>query len=117
MEPGVEYCEFDDAWIERGSLIVRGRAPNRQGTRLVARRYKSRPDWAVVEVVAGAADPAGADVTDATDATHSADDEYRLSCAIDGLTGNRGICVMGHGHRRLVPCPDTATPATTDTAT
>jgi hypothetical protein len=91
-----DYADFDEAWVERNALVVRGRAPEGATLRLAARRYKSPPKWAVVEVVCD----------EAPDAASSGGDgriEFRLSCSLDGLGATSGICVAGRRHRCLIP--------------
>lgn len=93
-----DYADFDEAWVERNALVVRGRAPEGATLRLAARRYKSTPKWAVVEVVCETAPDT---------ATGGGDGlvEFRLSCTLGGLGATSGICVAGRRHRCLIPVP------------
>jgi hypothetical protein len=93
-----DYADFDEAWVERDALVVRGRGPEGATRRLAARRYKSAPKWAVVEVVCDTSPDA---------APMDADGlvEFRLSCTLDGLGATAGICVAGRRHRCMIPVP------------
>lgn len=93
-----DYADFDEAWVERDALVVRGRAAEGVTLRLAARRYKSAPKWAVVEVMCETSPEAAATGGEGLV-------EFRLSCAIDGLAGTSGICVAGRRHRCMIPVP------------
>lgn len=92
MNASHEHADFDEAWVERDALVVRGRAPEGATLRLAVRRYKSAPTWAVVEVV-----------HDTPTAAADGLVEFRLSCSLDGLGATSGICVAGRRHRCLIP--------------
>lgn len=92
------YADFDEAWVERDALVVRGRAPEGATLRLAARRYKSAPKWAVVEVVCETSPDAASMGGDGLV-------EFRLSCTIEGLGATSGICVAGLRHRCMIPLP------------
>ncbi|MFN3216663.1 MAG: hypothetical protein ACE367_09235 [Acidimicrobiales bacterium] len=98
-----DYADFDEAWVERNALVVRGRAPEGATLRLAARRYKSTPKWAVVEVVCETAPDTA--TTGGTGGDDGGLVEFRLSCTLDGLGATSGICVAGRRHRCMIPVP------------